>query len=142
MLRKNIILLITVLVLPFVVYVHDVDAVGYGCSGSKKEVRECLKAVISERDSTIEELQDAVAKAEAAQQRLQERVETGLQIEKDLGACQENAGELAKSLGAATADAESCQRSYNQLKEKMFESEDELESFCRQFGTSSHRREQ
>jgi uncharacterized protein YhaN len=32
-----------------------VDAVGYGCSGSKKEVRECLKAVISERDATIDE---------------------------------------------------------------------------------------
>ena len=55
MLRKNIILLIAVLVLPFVAYVHDVDAVGYGCSGSKKEVRECLKAVISERDATIDE---------------------------------------------------------------------------------------
>jgi len=54
-LRKNIILLIAVLVLPFVAYVHDVDAVGYGCSGSKKEVRECLKAVISERDATIDE---------------------------------------------------------------------------------------
>ena len=65
MLRKNIILLIAVLVFPFVAYVHDVDAVNYNCSGNKKEVRECLEAVISERDATIEELQGKLDDADA-----------------------------------------------------------------------------
>ena len=50
-------LLITVLVLPYAGIVAEVSAVNYNCSGSKKEVRQCLKAVISERDKTIEELQ-------------------------------------------------------------------------------------
>ena len=37
MLRKNIILLIAVLVLPFVAYVHDVEAVGYGSQEARKK---------------------------------------------------------------------------------------------------------
>ena len=37
---------------------HDVDAVNYNCSGDKKEVRKCLRAVISERDETIAEMSE------------------------------------------------------------------------------------
>jgi hypothetical protein len=47
-------LLIGVFVLPYAGNVADVNAENYGCKGSKKEVRQCLKAVISERDATIE----------------------------------------------------------------------------------------
>ena len=64
-------LLITVLVLPYAGIVAEVSAVNYNCSGSKKEVRQCLKVVISERDKTIEELQAAVDKAEADKIELQ-----------------------------------------------------------------------
>ena len=46
-------LLIGVFVLPYAGNVADVNAENYGCKGSKKEVRQCLKAVISERDATI-----------------------------------------------------------------------------------------
>ena len=54
-------LLIGVFVLPYAGNVADVNAENYNCSGSKKAVRQCLKAVISERDATIAEL---VAKRE------------------------------------------------------------------------------
>ena len=50
-------LLIGVFVLPYAGNVAEVSAENYGCKGSKKEVRQCLKAVISERDKTIVELQ-------------------------------------------------------------------------------------
>jgi hypothetical protein len=75
-------LLITVLVLPYAGIVAEVSAVNYNCSGSKKEVRDCLKAVISERDKTIEEQQAAVDKAEADKVELQaavDKVEAELQ---------------------------------------------------------------
>ena len=54
-------LLIGLFVLPYAGNVAKVSAENYNCSGSKKEVRQCLKAVISERDATIAEL---VAKRE------------------------------------------------------------------------------
>ena len=63
-------LLIGVFVLPYAGNVADVNAENYNCSGSKKEVRQCLKAVISERDETIAEMQnkldDADVRLEAA----------------------------------------------------------------------------
>jgi hypothetical protein len=46
-------LLIGVFVLPYAGNVADVNAENYNCSGSKKKVRQCLKAVISERDKQI-----------------------------------------------------------------------------------------
>ena len=57
-------LLITVLVLPYAGIVAEVSAVNYNCSGSKKEVRQCLKAVISERDETIAEMQNKLDEAD------------------------------------------------------------------------------
>ena len=63
-------LLIAVFGSPYVGNVTEVSAEGYGCKGSKQEVRQCLKAVISERDATIVEMQgkldDADARLEAA----------------------------------------------------------------------------
>ena len=50
-------LLIGVFVLPYAGNVADVNAENYNCSGSKNAVRQCLKAVISERDATIVEMQ-------------------------------------------------------------------------------------
>jgi hypothetical protein len=50
-------LLIGVFVLPYSGNVADVNAENYNCSGSQKEVRQCLNAVISERDATIVEMQ-------------------------------------------------------------------------------------
>ena len=50
-------LLIGVFVLPYAGNVADVNAENYNCSGSQKEVRQCLKAVISERDEAIGDLQ-------------------------------------------------------------------------------------
>ena len=50
-------LLIGVFVLPYAGNVADVNAENYGCKGSKKKVRQCLKAVISERDNTISRLE-------------------------------------------------------------------------------------
>ena len=50
-------LLIGVFVLPYAGNVADVNAENYNCSGSKKEVRQCLKAVIGERDATIGDLE-------------------------------------------------------------------------------------
>jgi hypothetical protein len=50
-------LLIGLFVLPYAGNVADVNAETYNCSGSKVEVRKCLKAVISERDATIVEMQ-------------------------------------------------------------------------------------
>ena len=82
-------LLIGVFVLPYAGNVADVNAENYNCSGSKKAVRQCLKAVISERDATIAEL---VAKHERPKQeinnqeynviRMEER--TAEDIEKDI----------------------------------------------------------
>ena len=64
-------LLITVSVFPYAGIVAEVSAENYNCSGSKKEVRECLKVVIKERDKTIEELQAAVDELQAAVDELQ-----------------------------------------------------------------------
>ena len=60
------VLLIGVFVLPYAGNVADVNAENYKCKGSKKQVRQCLKAVISERDKTIVELQAVLDKAQAA----------------------------------------------------------------------------
>ena len=67
-------LLITVSVFPYAGIVAEVSAENYNCSGSKKEVRECLKVVIKERDKTIEELQAAVDELQAAVDELQAAV--------------------------------------------------------------------
>ena len=50
-------LLIGVFVLPYAGNVADVNAETCNCSGSKAEVRQCLKSVISENDATIVEMQ-------------------------------------------------------------------------------------
>ena len=47
------VLLIGVFVLPYAGNVADVNAENYKCKGSKKQVRQCLKAVISEKDKQI-----------------------------------------------------------------------------------------
>ena len=47
---------IGVFVLPYAGNVADVNAENYNCSGSKKKVRQCLKAVISERDKQIAQM--------------------------------------------------------------------------------------
>ena len=57
-------LLIGVFVLPYAGNVAEVSAENYNCSGSKKEVRQCLKAVISERDETIAEMQNKLDEAD------------------------------------------------------------------------------
>ena len=54
-------LLIGVFVLPYAGNVADVNAENYGCKGSKKEGRQCLKAVITERDEMIDQLDRARA---------------------------------------------------------------------------------
>ena len=53
-------LLIGVFVLPYAGNVADVNAKDYNCRGSKKEVRQCLKAVISERDNKIGEYHEVL----------------------------------------------------------------------------------
>jgi hypothetical protein len=59
-------LLIGVFVLPYAGNVADVDAENYNCRGSKKQVRQCLKAVISERDAKIAEMEEATNKNDEA----------------------------------------------------------------------------
>ena len=71
-------LLIGVFVLPYAGNVADVNAENYGCKGSKKAVRQCLKAVISERDATIAEL---VAKHERPKQEINNQEHNVIRME-------------------------------------------------------------
>ena len=63
-------LLIGVFVLPYAGNVADVNAENYGCKGSKKEVRQCLKAVITVRDEMIDQMDAGRERMETENQRL------------------------------------------------------------------------
>jgi hypothetical protein len=62
-------LLIGVFVLPYAGHVADVNAEDYNCRGTKKEVKQCLKAVITERDEMIDKMDAARAKMEKENRR-------------------------------------------------------------------------
>ena len=63
-------LLIGVFVLPYAGNVADVNAEDYNCRGTKKEVRQCLKAVITVRDEMIDQMDAGRERMETENQRL------------------------------------------------------------------------
>jgi hypothetical protein len=61
-------LLIGLFVLSYAVNIAYANAENYNCSGSTKKVEQCLKAVISQRDATIEGLRRVLHSVEAAEE--------------------------------------------------------------------------